>query len=80
VPNIPQDLAPPRTATAPNHRLSLRTKEYEEQYVRDVEIIAIGWQPDGGEPLTYLVFDPRAEEHDRIYWIRGDYVQQIRHS
>ena len=79
MPNVPLDLEPPRTATAPNHRLSLRTAEYEQQYVRDVEIIAIGWS--GGDAyFTYLVFDPRADDPDRIYWIRGDYVQQIRHA
>jgi hypothetical protein len=78
--NIPQELQPPRSAAAPQRSLSLRTKQYEEQYVRDVEILAIGWQPDGTEPLTYLVFDPRADEDARIFWIRGDYVQQIRHA
>ena len=41
---------------------------------------AIGWQPDATEPLSYLVFDPRADEDSRIFWIRGDYVQQIRHA
>jgi hypothetical protein len=78
--NIPQDLVPPRGAASPHRGLSLRTKEYADQYVRDVEILAIGWQPDGSEPLSYLVFDPRADEDKRIFWIRGDYVQQIRHS
>jgi hypothetical protein len=80
MPNIPHDLDPPRNATAPNHRFSLRAKEYEEQYVRDVEVVAIGWHGDGTAPLTYMVFDARADEHERIYWVRGDYVQQIRHA
>ena len=80
MPNIPRDLDPPRSATAPTHRLSLRTAQYEEQYVRDVEILAIGWQADGTAPLAYLVFDPRADEDARIFWIRGDFVQQIRHA
>ena len=78
MPNIPTDLEPPRTATAPNHRLSLRTLQYEEQYVRDVEIIGIGWSGDASAPFTYLVFDPRADDAERIYWVRGYYVQQIR--
>jgi hypothetical protein len=78
--NIPPDLAPPRGAVAPNRGLSLRTKQYESQYIRDVEVLGIGWQPDGDEPLSYLVFDPRADEDARIFWIRGDYVQQIRHA
>lgn len=78
--NVPQDLSPPRAATTPNHRLSLRTHEYAHQHVRDVEVLAIGWESDPAAPLAYLVFDPRAEEAERIYWIRGDYVQQIRHS
>jgi len=80
VPHIPSDLTPPRAAVAPPRSLSLRTKEYEQHFVRDVEILAIGWQPDGAEPLAYLVFDPRADEDARIFWIRGDYVQQIRHA
>ena len=78
--NIPSDLIPPHAAASPHRGLSLRTKPYEEQYVRDVEILAIGWQADGAEPLSYLVFDPRSDEDSRIFWIRGDYVQQIRHS
>ncbi len=78
--NVPVDLLPPRSAAAPHRSLSLRTKQYETQYVRDVEILAIGWQPDGAEPLSYLVFDPRADEDSRIFWIRGDFVQQIRHA
>ena len=78
--NIPPDLSPPRGAAAPARSLSLRTKQYETQYIRDVEILAIGWQPDGAEPLAYLVFDPRADDDARIFWIRGDYVTQIRHA
>jgi hypothetical protein len=78
--NIPPDLIPPRGAAAPHRSLSLRTKQYEAHFVRDVEILAIGWQPDGEEPLSYLVFDPRADDDARIFWIRGDYVQQIRHA
>ena len=78
--NVPAELDPPRSATAPNHRLSLRTKEYESHFVRDVEILAIGWGADAAAALSYLVFDARAEEDQRIYWIRGDYVQQIRHA
>ena len=78
--NIPQDLVPPRGAVAPTRSLSLRTLQYETSFVRDVEILAIGWQPDGEEPLSYLVFDPRADEDSRIFWIRGDFVQQIRHA
>jgi len=81
MPNIPQSLEPPRSATAPNRTLSLRTAQVEGQYVRDVEILAIGWQGgDADAPMTYLVFDPRADEAERIYWIRGDFVQQIRHA
>jgi hypothetical protein len=80
VANIPADLIPPRTAASPHRPLSLRTKQYEDYFVRDVDILAIGWQADGSEPLSYLVFDPRADENARIFWIRGDYVQQIRHS
>ena len=78
--NIPPDLVPPRGAVAPNRGLSLRTRQFEQQYVRDVEILAVGWQPDGAEPLSYLVFDPRADDDARIFWIRGDFVQQIRHA
>jgi hypothetical protein len=78
--NIPPDLIPPRGAVAPHRGLSLRTTQVEGQYVRDVELLAIGWQPDATEPLSYLVFDPRADEDSRIFWIRGDYVQQIRHA
>jgi hypothetical protein len=78
--NVPHDLVPPRGAVAPTVHLSLRTKQDESRFVRDVEILAIGWQPDGDEPLAYLVFDPRADEDARIFWIRGDYVQQIRHA
>ena len=78
--NIPEDLEPPRAVTAPNHRLSLRTREYEQQYVRDVEILAIGWHADPGADFTYLVFDPRADDDARIYWIRSDFVQQIRRT
>ena len=78
--NLPPDLEPPRSAAAPNHRLSLRTKEYDTHFVRDVEILAIGWSGDGSAPLTYLVFDPRAEDDARVYWVRGDFVQQIRHA
>ena len=78
--NIPENLEPPRSATAPNRTLSLRTAEVEGQYVRDVEILAIGWHGDPAVPLTYLVFDPRADDAERIYWIRGDFVQQIRHA
>ena len=78
--NIPADLQPPRSAAAPHHRLSLRTREYEAHFVRDVEILAIGWGGDTAEPLSYLVFDPRSDEDRRVYWIRGDYVQQIRHA
>ena len=80
MPNIPTDLEPPRSAAAPNRALSLRTIEYEDQYVRDVEILAIGWTGDGQAPLSYLVFDARGDDDKRIYWIRGDYVQQIRHA
>ena len=80
MPNIPVDLEPPRTATAPNRSLALRTAEVEGQYVRDVEILAIGWHGDPSAPMSYLVFDPRAGDAERIYWVRGDYVQQIRHA
>jgi hypothetical protein len=78
--NIPPDLEPPRSATTPPRSLSLRTRQFEQQYVRDVEILAIGWQSDGQQPLLYLVFDPRADDDKRIFWIRGDFVQQIRHA
>jgi hypothetical protein len=78
--NVPQDLQPPRSATSPDHRLSLRTKEYAHQHVRDVDVLAIGWEPDPAAPLVYLVYDPRADEDQRIFWVRGDYVQQIRHA
>lgn len=78
--HIPEDLELPRSAAAPARNLSLRTKQYETQYVRDVDILAVGWAAAAGAPLSYLVFDPRAEEDQRIFWIRGDYVQQIRHA
>jgi hypothetical protein len=78
--NIPKDLQPPGAAAAPDRALSLRTRQYESSFVRDVDILAVGWYPEPGAPLTYLVFDPRADEDSRIYWIRGDYVQQIRHA
>ena len=80
MPNIPENLEPPRTATAPNRSLALRTAQVEGQYVRDVEILAIGWHGDPSAPLSYLVFDPRADDAERIYWVRGDFVQQIRHA
>jgi hypothetical protein len=80
VPNIPENLEPPRSATAPNRTLSLRTTQVEGQVVRDVEVLAIGWHGDAAAPLTYLVFDPRADDHERVYWIRGDFAQQIRHA
>jgi hypothetical protein len=80
MPNIPEDLAPPPYAAAPDRALSLRTRQYEEVFVRDVDILAVGWQSEPGVPMSYLVFDPRAEEDSRIYWVRGDFVQQIRHA
>jgi hypothetical protein len=80
MPNIPQDLAPPPHAAAPDRALSLRTKQYEAVFVRDVDILAVGWGDEPGGPLSYLVFDPRADEDERIYWVRGDFVQQIRHA
>jgi hypothetical protein len=80
MPNLPEDLEPPRSATAPNRTLSLRTKQVEGHYVRDVEVLAVGWHADPAAPLTYLVFDPREEEDARIYWVRGDFAQQIRHA
>ena len=80
MPNIPQDLAPPPHAAAPDRALSLRTKQYETVFVRDVDILAVGWGDEPGAQLSYLVFDPRADEDERIYWVRGDFVQQIRHA
>jgi hypothetical protein len=80
MPNIPEDLAPPPHAAAPDRALSLRTRQYEGVFVRDVDILAVGWGDDPGGPLSYLVFDPRADEDQRIYWVRGDFVQQIRHA
>jgi hypothetical protein len=80
MPNIPEDLAPPPHAAAPDRALSLRTREYETMFVRDVDILAVGWDSAPGAPLSYLVFDPRADEDGRIYWVRADYVQQIRHA
>ena len=80
MPNIPEDLAPPPHAAAPDRALSLRTKQYEAVFVRDVDILAVGWGDEPGGALCYLVFDPRADEDARIYWVRGDYVQQIRHA
>ena len=80
MPNIPEDLEPPRSATAPNRTLALRTKQVEGLFVRDVEILAIGWHADPAAPMTYLVFDPREEEDARVYWVRGDFAQQIRHA
>ena len=80
MPNIPEDLAPPPHAVAPDRALSLRTRQYENTFVRDVDILAVGWVDAAGNPLSYLVFDPRADEDERIYWVRGDYVQQIRHA
>jgi hypothetical protein len=80
MPNIPEDLAPPPHAAAPDRALSLRTKQYEAMFVRDVDILAVGWSDAPGAPLSYLVFDPRADEDRRIYWVGGDYVQQIRHA
>ena len=50
MPNIPENLEPPRSATAPNRTLALRTSQVEGQYVRDVEILAIGWNPDPAAP------------------------------
>ena len=80
MPNIPEDLAPPPHAAAPDRALSLRTRQYESVFVRDVDILAVGWTDTPGAPLSYLVFDPRADEDSRIYWVGGDYVQQIRHA
>jgi hypothetical protein len=80
MPNIPEDLAPPPHAAAPDRALSLRTKQYEHVFVRDVDILAVGWGDEPGGSLSYLVFDPRADEHERIYWVRGDFVQQVRHA
>jgi hypothetical protein len=80
MPNIPEDLEPPPYAAAPDRALSLRTKQYETVFVRDVDILAVGWSTQPGAALSYLVFDPRADEDQRIYWVRGDYVQQIRHA
>jgi hypothetical protein len=80
MPNIPPNLEPPRSATSPNRTLALRTTQVEGQYVRDVEILAIGWHSDASAPLTYLVFDPRADDDERVYWVRGDFAQQIRHA
>jgi hypothetical protein len=78
--NIPEDFSPPPSAAAPDRALSLRTKQYETRFVRDVDILAVGWGSDPESPLSYLVFDPRADEDRRIFWISGDYVQQIRHA
>jgi hypothetical protein len=78
--NIPEDMAPPPHAAAPDRALSLRTRQYEATFVRDVDILAVGWADEPGALLSYLVFDPRADEDARIYWVRGDYVQQIRHA
>jgi hypothetical protein len=80
MPNIPEDLAPPPHAAAPDRALSLRTREYDAVFVRDVDILAVGWESTPAAPMSYLVFDPRADEDSRIYWVRGDYVQQIRHA
>ena len=80
MPNIPEDLAPPPHAAAPDRALSLRTRQYEAVFVRDVDILAVGWGDEPAGLLSYLVFDPRADEDQRIYWVRGDYVQQIRHA
>jgi hypothetical protein len=78
--NIPADFSPPPSAAAPDRALSLRTREYGERFVRDVDILAVGWHPDAEVPLSYLVFDPRSDEDKRIFWVSGDYVQQIRHA
>ena len=83
--NVPTDLVAPDMVAVPNHRLSLRTIAWEEggeqKHARDVEILAIGWEHGGAEkPFAYLAFDSRAGEDERIYWIRGDYVQQIRRA
>jgi hypothetical protein len=80
MPNIPEDMAPPPHAAAPDRALSLRTKQYENVFVRDVDILAVGWGDEPGGQLSYLVFDPRADEHERIYWVQGTYVQQVRHA
>lgn len=83
--NVPKDLVAPDMVAVPNHRLSLRTFAWEEdgeqKHARDVEILAIGWLKAGAEePFAYLAFDSRAGEAEQIYWIRGDYVQQIRRA
>ena len=80
MPNIPEDLTPPPHSAAPDRALSLRTKQYENVFIRDVDILAVGWESQPATPLSYLVFDPRADEDERIYWVRGDFVQQIRHA
>jgi hypothetical protein len=78
--NIPDDLVPPPHAAAPDRALSLRTVEYGNVFVRDVDILAVGWGDEPCGTLSYLVFDPRADEHERIYWVRGDFVKQVRHA